>query len=100
MDMINVRTESLKTKADEVTDMATQYLGHYEGLLNQVAQLTDSDWKGDDAKAFLNQIEGFREDFVNMKRLMDDYAIFLRSAATNYEDTQSQLMGTIKSLQN
>lgn len=100
MESIQVTTENLRTKADEVSTKATEYLRHYESFLNSVTTLTSTDWKGDDATAFKNQVEGFREDFVRMKNLMDDYAAFLRSAAANYEETQGNVIGTIKSLQN
>ncbi len=100
MESIQVTTENLKSKSDEVSSMATDYYNHYEAFLNDIATLTSTDWKGDDANAFKEQVEGFRQDFVAMKEKMEEYANFLRTAAVNYEDTQSNTISTIKSLQN
>ena len=100
MESIQVTTENLRARADDVSSKATEYLKHYESLLNSVTTLTSTDWKGDDATTFKNQVEGFRDDFVKMKTLMDDYAAFLRTAAKNYDETQSNVISTIKSLQN
>lgn len=97
---IQVTTESLRAKAAEVESKANDYLSDYSNLLNDVATLTSSDWKGADADAFLNQIEGFREDFQKMKTLMDEYAQFMRTASINYDDTQSNVISQIKALQN
>lgn len=100
MESIQVTTENLTRKAGEVEGKAGEYMTHYQGLLSDVGTLTTSDWKGDDANAFREQVEGFREDFERMKELMDEYAGFLRTAATNYETTQGNVIGTIRSLQN
>lgn len=100
MESIQVTTENLRSKAGEVEGKAGEYMTHYQGFLSDVETLTTSDWKGEDANAFRNQVEGFREDFERMKELMDEYAGFLRTAATNYENTQTNVMNTIKSLQN
>lgn len=100
MESIQVTTENLRSKAAEVDGKAGEYCTGYENFLNDVATLTSTDWKGDDASAFLAQVEGFREDFTRMKELMEEYANFLRTAATNYENTQSNVINTIKSLQN
>lgn len=100
MESVQVTTENLTKKSNEINGMATEYYNLYEALFNDVSQLTSTDWKGDEANAFKEQIEGFRQDFTNMKQKMEEYANFLRTAATNYEETQANSIGTIKSLQN
>lgn len=100
MESIKVTTESLRTQSDKINELATQYYEQYEALFNDVATLTSTDWTGDEANAFKEQIEGFRQDFTNMKQKMEEYANFLRTTANNYEETQSNSISTIKSLQN
>lgn len=100
MESIKVTTEELRQKSEEVSALATEYFQHYEALLNDVATLTTTDWTGNDANAFREQVEGFRADFNNMKEKMEDYANFLRTAAVNYDETQSNVINVIKSLQN
>lgn len=35
-----------------------------------------------------------------MRELMEDYAVFLREAASKYDDVQENMINTIKGLQN
>lgn len=100
MESILVTTESLIAKAGEVETKADEYLSNYTQLLADVATLTSTDYKGPEGDAFLSQIEGFRDDFEKMKKLMNEYADFLRKASKNYEDTSNNNIQAIKSLQN
>ncbi len=100
MNSITVNTQTLTNKASEVDEMAADYMSHYEALLNDVNTLTTSDWQGEDATAFRNQVEGFRDDFQKMRDLMGEYADFLREAANKYDSMQDNLINTIKGLQN
>ncbi len=100
MNSITVNTQTLINKASEVDEMAANYMSHYEALLNDVDTLTTSDWQGEDATAFRNQVEGFREDFQKMNKLMGEYADFLREAANKYNTMQENLISSIKGMQN
>lgn len=100
MDSLKVDTTNLAAKAGEVDSRADEYYNKYCEFFASVEELTSGDWTGDDAKAFKEQVEGFREDFNKMKELMNDYAKFMREAAQSYEDTQNNIKSTIKSLQN
>lgn len=100
MKSITVTTQSLTNKAGDVDAKAAEYMSHYESLLNDVNTLTTTDWQGEDATAFRNQVEGFREDFQKMRDLMGEYASFLREAAGKYDNLQVNLINTIKGLQN
>lgn len=100
MESIKVTTENLTSAAGKIESMAGTYQQNYGTLLDKVNALTSSDWTGEDATAFCQQVEGFREDFNKMKELMDDYATFLRNAARNYEETQARIKASAQSLQN
>lgn len=100
MESIKVTTEDLRNAASNVDNLAMEYNKEYVALLQDVETLTSTDYTGDDATAFRNQVEGFREDFNKMKQLMNEYADYLRQAASTYEDTQSNVKNTIASLQN
>lgn len=100
MESIKVTTEELRNAASNVDNLAMEYSKEYIALLQDVETLTSTDYTGDDATAFRNQVEGFREDFDKMKQLMNEYADYLRQAANTYEDTQSNVKNTIASLQN
>ena len=100
MNSITVTTRNLTARAGEVDELATEYMSHYEALLSDINTLTTSDWQGEDATAFRNQVEGFRQDFQKMRDLMGEYADFLREAANKYDSMQSNMINTIKGLPN
>ena len=100
MNSIKVTTEDLKKAASNVDNLAIEYAKEYEAFFQDIETLTTADYVGADATEFRNQVEGFHEDFNKMKKLMNDYADFLRQAAATYEDTQENIKQQAKSLQN
>lgn len=98
MESILVTPENLRAKADRVDEEAGKYFNEYQGLLRDVGTLTTKDYKGDDATAFRQKVEGFEPDFDKMKQLMNEYANFLRQAADNYQNTQENVKGAINGL--
>ena len=91
MESIKVDTTEVRRIANEVDGVATDYENTYGNLLNNVNIFTTSDWTGDDADAFRNKVEGFRDDLNKMKALMNEYATALREFASNYEETQERI---------
>ena len=57
-------------------------------------------WQGVDNQAFTTQIEGFRQDFEMMAKLMDEYSTFLRTAAKTYQQTQDEIVNQAQRLTN
>ena len=98
MDSILVTLENLDSQAKKVDNKATEYYNHYMALLNEVEDFTSTDWKGEDADAFREKVKDFGRDFTKMKELMEEYASFLRQAATNYRNTQENVRNNIKGL--
>lgn len=99
MESILVTPEQLKNVANEVDNLAAEYYSKYENLLNQVAEFNAKDYRGTEGDAFHAKVEEFRDDFLKMKNLMNDYAKHLRDAATNYSTTQDNNINQIKGLQ-
>ena len=91
MESISVDTQEVRTVAGQVDEIAANYESTYNNLLNNVSTFTSTDWTGDDADAFRNKVEGFRDDLERMKGLMNEYASALRMFAQNYEDTQNRI---------
>ena len=97
---IIVTTEELRKAASNVDSYASEYEKEYMALFQDVETLTTTDYTGDDATAFRNQVEGFREDFAKMRQLMKEYADYLRQAADVYDNTRDNVERQIASLQN
>lgn len=98
MESIMVNTDELRRVAQRVDGIASEYKNTYDALLQDVSTFTTTDWKGEDADAFRNKVEGFRQDFEKMKSLMNDYANNLRQAATDYDNTRNEIMRKNQSL--
>lgn len=98
MQSITVTPETLESQAGKVDQKASEYYNDYVRLLNEVRDMTSTDWKGEDAEAFKAKVEAFETDFSKMKSLMDDYASYLRQAAKNYRETQINVKSNISSL--
>ena len=58
MTSIQVTPENLRTQAGKVDSLAGEYNDQYETLLNEVDNFTSTDWKGSDANAFREQVQG------------------------------------------
>ena len=94
---IIVETSRLDSTARQVDDLANDYEREYQALFGTVGDLQNA-WSGEDNVAFTTQIEGFRDDFQRMTRLMRDYADYLRKAADSYRKTQENLAAKAKTL--
>ncbi|MGN0202925.1 MAG: WXG100 family type VII secretion target [Coprococcus sp.] len=96
---IVVTPEVLKTTASYVTEQANSYKQNYEKLYTEVNAMASA-WQGADNQAFVSQIEGFKEDFNAMYKLMNQYAEFLTKAADAYSSTQKEIITKARKLVN
>ena len=100
MESIQVQTQRLREVASDVHGYATDYYKAYEDLYTTVKSFVGADWNDETGKAFQAQLEGFRDDFENMKKLMDQYATYMEDAAKTYENTNQNIVDEIKGLTN
>ena len=94
---IIVETSRLDSTASQVDRLADQYEREYGSLFGTVRELQNA-WAGEDNVAFTNQIEGFRDDFQRMTKLMRDYADYLRKTAEAYRRVVIDNTGKSKTL--
>ena len=95
MESITVTPEELQKKADQVDDKAAEYYNEYVKLLSDVQTFTSTDYTGEDATAFYNEVSSFKDEFDRMKQLMNEYASYLREAAQNYLNAQENSRNAI-----
>ena len=57
-------------------------------------------WDGADNVAFTTRIEGFKDDFQLMYKLMIDYSNFLRQSSKSYSATQDNIISQASKLVN
>ena len=96
---ITVSPEKLRAAARKITELAGQYEREYEKFYTTTANMS-AGWEGEDNKAFINRIDGFKSDFKAMKALMDRYANFLNASAATYDNTQEDIKRAANSLTN
>ena len=96
---IRVTPEELVRAAESIESLAGEYKNHYEDLYKN-ANTMASTWSGKDNMAFIDQINGFQDDFTKMFELMNSYASFLRTSAKSYGDTQENIIISAKKLTN
>ncbi len=97
--VITVTPAELETAATKIEGYAAEYKEQYDSFFTVTGDMAAT-WNGKDNVAFIERIEGFREDFTNMYNLMNQYVAFLRNSAKNYRDTQNDVESNAKRLIN
>lgn len=96
---IKVDPAQLEATAAQVTSAAGEYRKLYNQLYSDVGNMRSA-WQGEDNVAFTTQIEGFKDDFETMAKLMDEYSRFLSDAAKTYRQTQDEVTSAARRLTN
>lgn len=96
---IQVTPEQLESTAGRIESLAADYKTQYDQLYSETNAMA-STWSGKDNVAFVNQIDGFKDDFAKMHTLMLNYADFLRKSAKAYCDTQDTVVSEARKLVN
>ncbi|MBE6920034.1 MAG: WXG100 family type VII secretion target [Ruminococcaceae bacterium] len=96
---IQVTPEQLESTAGRIESLAADYKAQYDQLYSETNAMA-STWSGKDNVAFVQQIDGFKDDFAKMYTLMLNYADFLRKSAKAYRDTQDTVVSEARKLVN
>lgn len=96
---IVVNPAQLNSTAAQVDSAAAEYRKLYNKLFSDVSAMKAA-WQGVDNQAFTTQIEGFRQDFEEMAKLMDQYSAFLKQAAKTYQQAQDDTVSAARRLSN
>ena len=86
MGFLEIVPANVEKAAEEIRQLAANYKGGYEDVLEQVRTLTKVDFTGPAADEFRTEVNKFEEDFIKMKNLMDRYAAFLDQAAAEHRN--------------
>lgn len=90
MKTILVEPAVLENSASSIETLNDQYREAYQRLYQNVDMLSTA-WQGSDNTAFINQINGYKEDFMRISLLLSQYSEFLQSSAHAYRQTQIEL---------
>ena len=89
----SVETERLESSANFIEEKTAAYAQEYGHIYELVQDLRTDKWKGVASDTFNQQLEGYRNDFQEMEAILKSYMEFLRSAATNYKQTEDAVTG-------
>lgn len=96
---IVVDPQKLKDAATAIDTVISDYKSIYTALFSNVSKLSTT-WKGTDNLTFTTQIEGFKDDFEKMAKLMEDYSSFLKTSSSTYQAAQDEIVAAAKKLTN
>lgn len=93
----SVETGSLKKSAQLITDKTARYEAEVAKLYSEVAALRVA-WQSQASDTFNKQIEGYRNDFQELSKILKSYSDFLSKTAERYEKTEQALNDAASSL--
>ena len=87
----SVTTENLVTSAQKIEDKTARYTTEWNKLYTELQNLKSAQWQGIASEAFNSKLEGYRNDFEEMGKVLTAYVEYLRTAAENYVKTEEAL---------
>ncbi|MCY9692049.1 WXG100 family type VII secretion target [Paenibacillus alginolyticus] len=90
-DRIKVFMDQLELTANKMASQTVEYKNEYTLLYKAVNDMGTS-WQGIDNMVYVNQINGFKDDFENMVKLLNNYAELLRICAAEYTKAQEVIV--------
>ncbi|MDR1464441.1 MAG: WXG100 family type VII secretion target [Oscillospiraceae bacterium] len=74
----------LRTSATRIRTLAQQCQSCYQSLYQDVNAMGAA-WKGKDNAAYVNQVNGFRDDFQQLYQLLADFSALAGDASGEYQ---------------
>ena len=87
---ISVTPGEIRNSAKKVQGEIGNYVNQYKKLYQEVDGMKSS-WSGEANQAYAKQIESFRVEFENLKKVLDNYVEFLEKSAQVYEKTEANI---------
>lgn len=88
--VMSVETADLRKSAEFINDKTARYEAEYAKIYSEIANLRIS-WQGLSSDTFNKQIEGYRNDFDELARVLKSYAEFLKTTAEKIERTENAI---------
>lgn len=94
---IIVDTQKLVSASEEIVKKADDYKGTADKIFNEIHNMSSS-WQGKDNQAYVDQINGFKDDFAKMDKLLRQYAEMLLIVDKEYVKTLESSYAIAKSI--
>lgn len=93
-----VTTENLVASAGVIEEKTAKYNSEWAKLYTELQSLKSAQWQGIASDTFNTKLEGYRNDFEEMSKILLDFATYLRNAADNYVKTEESLKDAASNL--
>ena len=93
-----VTTERLVSSAGVIEEKTAKYNSEWAKLYTELQNLKSAQWQGVASDTFNARLEGYRNDFEEMAKVLTEYAQYLRTAASNYEKTEELIKDAANNL--
>lgn len=96
-DKLVVDFEAIRSTANQIKGLKEQYHTEWSKLYDSVNAI-GSAWQGEDNQAYVNQINGFKDDFTRMEDTLEKFIRFLTESAAAYEQVQDNVKSAAQGL--
>ncbi len=93
-----VTTERLDEAAQYIKDKTSQYNSDITKLYSELDAMTSTQWRGTASDTFRAKIEGYREEFNQLKSALDQYAEAVLTKSKNYVNTENSVTSAAQGL--
>jgi WXG100 family type VII secretion target len=87
---INVTPEELENSATVVEGKIGEYNQAYNKLYQEVETM-GATWKGEANQRYVEQINGFKDDFQRLEQILREYVKVINDAAKKYRTAENKL---------
>lgn len=92
-----VEPDILVRSANVINDKTSRYETEVQNIYTAISDLK-MQWKGQTSEAFNAKLEGYRNDFQELAKVLKEYANFLVQTANKYNATDNKLAGDAQRL--
>lgn len=85
-----IETSELRRSAQLIEDKTSRYDAEWAKIYSEIASLR-VEWQGQSSDTFNKQIEGYRNDFQELSKVLNSYAEFLIKTAESTEKTEDAI---------
>lgn len=89
MEYIKVHPSVIVSSANTMETAIAEYETIYKNLISTVE--TTLKWEGIDAKSYITQVQGFKDDFQSMVSILKQYVELLKECSSTYVEVQDYL---------
>ncbi len=87
---LSAKTSNLKSMGTVVSSKAQEFKKKYEEVYSEVESLA-ANWKGADNQAFASSIKSYKEDMLNLYKVIDSYGDFMKKTASAMDKLQGDI---------